>query len=295
MEYNEFKDEFTRRLNSALGETADLIERTIDKVNAPGLDAISLRYGNMCPTIYIQDMFDLYQKTGQLTETVESAHDMLIEALHKDFSMPELNSEYIKQHSMPRVIGTTGNEAFVKDKPHYHIGDLSVLYAMDIGDFPDGYVWINNDIIQQYHLTAEELHEAAMINMELEPPVIASMSSMLGLPDLDDNMLVVTNQSKLYGATEAFLNPLVHKELQSRLGDYVVLPSSVHEVIAISASGINPDYLKDMVKEVNDTQVDPRDRLSYNVYSYNRAKCCLSIIADNQEQKPPEKQISMKQ
>ena len=37
--------------------------------------------------------------------------------------------------------------------------------------------------------------------------------------------------------------------------------------------------LKEMVREVNDTQVDVEERLSYHVYMYNRDEETLQIVA----------------
>lgn len=37
--------------------------------------------------------------------------------------------------------------------------------------------------------------------------------------------------------------------------------------------------LKEMVREVNDTQVDIEERLSYHVYMYNRDEEALKIVA----------------
>ena len=47
-----------------------------------------------------------------------------------------------------------------------------------------------------------------------------------------------------------------------------ILPSSIHEVLAIAMG--DPDELRQLVCEVNDTQVVPQERLSYNVYKYER-------------------------
>ena len=51
----------------------------------------------------------------------------------------------------------------------------------------------------------------------------------------------------------------------------IILPSSVHEVILVPDDGITgKEFYTDMVKEVNDAQVEPEERLSYNVYYYDR-------------------------
>lgn len=38
------------------------------------------------------------------------------------------------------------------------------------------------------------------------------------------------------------------------------------------------EFYREMVKEVNDTQVDPEERLSYNIYYYDRVLEKVTIL-----------------
>lgn len=59
-----------------------------------------------------------------------------------------------------------------------------------------------------------------------------------------------------------------------------MLPSSVHETIVLPPKD-EEEYrrLADMVREVNDTDVDVEERLSYHVYVYSRDEEALQIVA----------------
>lgn len=287
MNYNEFKEEFTKQVQIFIGETGDLQESKINKLSAPNQDALSLRFEGLAPTIYVQDAYAKHLNGGDVKSLANEAAKLLIEGIHRDISLPLINETYVMNHIQPRVVSTVGNEEFIADKPHTRMDDLSILYAMDIEGVPGGSVWITDDMIVKFHLTQEELHEQAVKNMD--PPVIASMSSILGLPMEDNGMLVVTNLNKLYGAAEALLSPTVQKELYDKLGDYVVIPSSVHEVIVVPADLMPPEDLKGLVKEVNDTQVEPRDRLSYNIYQYDPQSCRIGIYQPHKEPSPAPK------
>ena len=64
--------------------------------------------------------------------------------------------------------------------------------------------------------------------------------------------------------------------------DYVVLPSSRHEVIIVPLKQIDDNnftYLKDMVYEINRKEVDAEDVLSDNIYIYIRAEKELRLVA----------------
>ncbi len=83
------------------------------------------------------------------------------------------------------------------------------------------------------------------------------------------DLYVLTNAANMFGA-EVLMHSEVLRELHARIGDYYILPSSKHEVLAISKQ-FSPDIedLKAMVQTINLTTVRPEDRLSDNVYSYD--------------------------
>ena len=58
------------------------------------------------------------------------------------------------------------------------------------------------------------------------------------------------------------------------------MPSSIHEVIAVSADFGSPDELAEMVYEINMDQVDINDRLSNQVYCYDKDLRTLRLATD---------------
>ena len=69
--------------------------------------------------------------------------------------------------------------------------------------------------------------------------------------------------------------------IADKVGDrFIVLPSSLHETIVLPLKDETEyEWLAKMVREVNDTQVDVEERLSYHVYMYNRDEEALQIVA----------------
>ena len=60
------------------------------------------------------------------------------------------------------------------------------------------------------------------------------------------------------------------RDLYSRIGSFYILPSSRHEVLAISTEwNIGIDDLKTMVKIINSTEVRPEDWLSDEVFVFD--------------------------
>ena len=82
-------------------------------------------------------------------------------------------------------------------------------------------------------------------------------------------MKVLTITGAVNGAGVLFCDAVLQK-IRQKIGDFYVLPSSVHEVIVVPvAYGIDRDELTEMVRAVNRDEVAPEDRLSDQVYLYD--------------------------
>lgn len=113
-----------------------------------------------------------------------------------------------------------------------------------------------------------------VVNGYIELPATA------GFPEMFPPMYVITNKQNLYGAV-CILYPDVLKDVAQKLdSDFYVLPSSVHETIAVPAENLDINHassLKAMVREVNQSELTPEEVLSDNVYYYCRKKHTLSL------------------
>ena len=123
--------------------------------------------------------------------------------------------------------------------------------------------------------TAEDL-KIAIANTE-QSAVIGSMFSVLngGGVSVDEwepdgePMTVLTTTGAVNGSGVIFCDAVLQK-IWEKVGDFYVLPSSVHEVLIVPvAYGIGRDELTEMVRAVNRDEVAPEDRLSDEVYLYD--------------------------
>ena len=87
-------------------------------------------------------------------------------------------------------------------------------------------------------------------------------------------------KSKLFGAASMLYEEPIHELAEQVGGDLYILPSSVHEVIAVPADFGSPEELAEMVYEINMEQVDINDRLSNQVYHYDRDLRTLRLATD---------------
>ena len=136
---------------------------------------------------------------------------------------------------------------------------------------------VMDTFLDKWGITEDRLHEDAMAScVRLFPEKHLSLSKMLGY-DLDNGLVVITNASNTFGAASA-LYPDVLKDVADEVqDDLLILPSSVHEVLALPATGKqdNVDDFKGMVMAINESVVKSEDRLSDSVYFFSRETCTL--------------------
>jgi hypothetical protein len=90
-------------------------------------------------------------------------------------------------------------------------------------------------------------------------------------------MYVMTNREKINGAAEILFPENLDKLSAKFDSDIYIIPSSVHEIIAVSAEGKDASELQEMVNEVNMNEVSLEERLSNEVYHYDRIKGNLPL------------------
>lgn len=180
------------------------------------------------------------------------------------------------------------NTAMLSGIPHRDILDLSLTYYAEL-PLPDrgfGTMHINNSHMDVWRVDENELYRTAIHNMEEnKDAVLENITDITGrLPDaggmgnlIDADsiawMYVLGNKNRAYGAVQ-MLNTGIMEEAADLLGDgFIILPSSIHEVILVpDACARELSYFKQMVKEINETELAPEEILSGHVYRYSRKK-----------------------
>lgn len=133
---------------------------------------------------------------------------------------------------------------------------------------------VTKQVLDRYSLSESEAFSIAMQNLEESAeivPIRQVVEELLGheVPenDYEPDMYIVSNRLRNNGAPLMF-SKKIQGELLEMFGkrSVAVLPSSIDEFIAISADHMPIEELKDMVAEINRTQVAPEARLTDEVY-----------------------------
>lgn len=87
----------------------------------------------------------------------------------------------------------------------------------------------------------------------------------------EESLYVLSNKLRSFGAASMLYEGILEKVGQKLGENYYILPSSIHEVIVVpeSKSPVKQD-LEEMVREINETQVEEEEVLSDRVYYFSR-------------------------
>lgn len=260
----------------------DVVKNNDTKLHAL---TVSSPEGNVAPTIYLEQFYGDYQDGHALEDVLEEIARVRVDhEVGQDMDVSRLTDyEKVENRITARLINAEKNAEYLADKPYKMVEDLAVVYSINLGEHEGGTmsVAVTDNLMEKYGVTVDDLHEAAMRNMdEISPSTFKSMGQVLAemmgedfphemLPPDDGMMFVLSNNSKLYGAA-ALLDDKVMSDIAERFGEFYILPSSVHETLIVpKRDGMELSDLETMVREVNSTQVAEHEQLSDHVYAYD--------------------------
>ena len=84
-------------------------------------------------------------------------------------------------------------------------------------------------------------------------------------------MYVLSNQRRVEGAA-CMLYPNLVRDFAEAVGSsFYIIPSSVHELLLLPTAHLEESSeIKNMIREINDTQVSTEEILSYSLYLYDK-------------------------
>ena len=306
MTYEEFKKAVMSNMKDYLSEEYqdyNMKFQTINKSSGYSYEALMVepkdRHMSVVPALNVTEAYKQLEDGMPFEDVMNKLADVRMNATIPEFNKEDMfKFDKISDRIFPRLINTEANKEYLADKPHKEIEDLSIIYAVRISENESGFAEavINNDLANAWGVDAQEIHSKAMDNIAERPPLFQNIEDLLfgekdaheqEIEDIDpDNyrapFFVLTNQQKTKGAVMA-INPKIMDRITAKLGDVYVIPSSVDETLIIPKSVVDdPEFLRNMVREVNANEVKPEDQLSNNVYEYDSQSHTLKIVGGQQ-------------
>lgn len=298
LSYEEFKEKVVNEFKNFLPEKFqeyDLEYKQVHKVNEE-LDAIALKISGagfgISPTIYIKDMFGRYEQEGEFELVMTSTADMFVNAFeHAPEPTELLDFDSAKDNIIFQLVNTEQNRDMLENVPNRGFNDLSIVYRWVVNDSAEQMMSsvVTNQLADKLGMSEEDLYKAAYENTKRMFPynvtnmneVIKKMfmndgmdpemaESMIGDANEEHALYVATNSRNMFGAT-AMLYAEQFKELADRHeSNLYILPSSIHEVLLVYENAMDAEELAAMVNDVNMSTVSLEERLSNQVYHYDR-------------------------
>lgn len=243
-------------------------------------------------------------------------------AVDKDFDVSFFTVwDKAKERIVYRLISAEKNEQLLEEVPYIPFLDMAIVFYYLMGDscMGNASILIYNRHMDSWGIDKELLYKTAEENCSrLLPAAIQGISELMRevvinnikmkaqenencndpgfIERMADELLeqmadahsqvpmyVLSNEQRYYGAACLLYKDVLKKFAQEQGSDIYILPSSVHETILLPDRGIeNPDELRRMVREVNDTQLSPEEVLSDSVYYYDRESGKVSLPVETE-------------
>lgn len=189
------------------------------------------------------------------------------------------NYEVVQDWIYPRLISLEFDRSMLSLFPHRMYEDLVMIYVVLEGD---KLIPINWWMCEAWQVDEETLNQHAKINAAMDFPVrFVEMNEMLAMLTHSDvsavcdgehlfEVYVMLPEGGPCGAACLFCDDVFSAATSVMNGSFYILPSSVHEVLLIQdMGGDQGQSLQKIVQEINDEELAPDDRLSYQVYHYD--------------------------
>lgn len=270
---------------------------------------ISVKGSNVSPAIYIDELHQDYEEGrpfGDIVYDILSVYKRHAKEIRIDMDF-FMRFEEVKNRILYKLIHAGRNQKLLEEIPYIEWNDLALVfyYSFDDERIGKASILIRNSHLEMWKVDLSVLYESAKTNMlRMRPAQLLPVRQIIqeimadgcghaeGAADLsrelsgmapaqESMMYLLSNHERVFGAA-AVLDADSLKKLTERLNkNLIILPSSIHEVLLVPDDGrahAGREFYRNMVKEVNDTQVEPEERLSYNVYYYDRISGKITIL-----------------
>ena len=231
---------------------------------------------NCSPVIY-EDAITSYTDE----QLIELMNDVFASCAGSIEAHQLISPSSLRDQVLPRLASLeTLEELRTRDIAYVRYLDFAVTMYVPVRNLPNGgrgSIRITNKILDHVEITAAELLHCAVQNIE-KTASIRSMNNVLidlsecgsdAISDMPDLGLYIASTRDLAFGAGVILNERILEEIKHIFGEeYIVLPSSIHEVIICTKGCGDTSMLRAMVREINETQVLPEERLSNSVYIY---------------------------
>ena len=292
MTKTKFYESVAESVSEVLGSEVIVELQEVTKVNL-SLDGLTIRKQgeNIAPTIYLNQYFNQFNDGRAMDDIVRDIirvyENNQPENIMDVFKTEDFyDFDKMKEKIVLKVINTERNLDLLEQVPHLDMEGLglSVVFYVSLmtGEQSAG-ILIKNEHLKLWEKTVSDLTSLAEINTNrMHAFTIKSMNEVLSgmfgfeedlIPEDVPALYVLADENKTFGASQLYLKNKIREFAKQQDCDVYILPSSIHELLLLRADfpNLEPSYLKEMVYEVNTTQVSEEEFLFDGAYKFELA------------------------
>ncbi len=305
MTIEEFRNQFKEDLMAGKGHSLPIGEITFaetKKLQNETYTGMHIRAEgtNMGPSIRLDDAYRAYQNGVPYGDIYESFVNVVKNAFDQ---MPKIDMsifesyEKIKGHLGVQLVNIEKNKEMLENIPYTKMEDLAIVYRIHLNE--DQSTVVTNAMLEKYHINMEQLHADAMIVAPIkQPAIINNLESMIEMmveevemqpiPPIPGGIVpyVAMTLNGVYGAAAITYPGFLDQLAKEVGGDVLILPSSIHEIIAVEDTGRRlAKELEADISYINKSAVDLADQLSDHAYHYDCKHKIFELASDYEYKK----------
>ena len=311
MQFEQFIEEVKNEVKLLIGNEYSVFVNCVLKINRK-LQGLSVKYPEttFASFIYLEDYFIEYQNGKDIRRIAEE----IVKVLNLRKSVVNINPDnildykWIKPRLRVKLANYYRNMELLQTIPYEQTLDLAIIPYIILSEGEEIMsIMVNYQLLDHWGIQEDEMIQVAKSNtLIMEPVKVEKMTNFIRhmlLEDLNDmendrnaddrealikaitgkdfgryEMYIMTNHNNRNGAFSALqidtLSDLADKIKNNKL---YIIPSSIHEIIAVPSYDIKPNDLKEIIISVNRSEVTEEDFLSDMLYLFERKSKSIQV------------------
>lgn len=269
--YSKLPDDYTLTVKEVFKEND--IKMTGININREG--------SNGGCVLYVENYYDRYQQGEDLSSMVSDTLREVTKSEIYDMDMNSFTRDDMLSHTTFRMANRYTNQLRLSDVPTRDVPGMTDIviypvYEVNVGT-RHGTVLVTNSMLEQNHISVQEIHAAAEANTERRMAIVPLEERLRGMVDEDvmpmgfESPFLVSHDREARSDEASVLG--APKVLGSLKEPYYVIPSSTHELLFLPKTfEASVENLQRLVSEVNGSVLDAKEVLSNNIYEIDHGR-----------------------
>lgn len=298
--YEEFKEILQGRLQEEYTD-GEVYIQSVRKNNNTRKEGIIVweKDEEIVSGINLKELYRCYQENKDMELCVQLVKMLVSKKKELHLESIPVTWEECQGRITLRLIHTEWNREYLQTVPHIEFLDLSVTFYLMLQELEDAVctIPITNAFMEFLGISEGDLYQEGLQNLREEGrfeihTLSAYMAELLEesqdepemVQTISEDSYVMLSDNRIFGSSGMLATEIL-MEFANRLeAEFYILLCSVHELILVPVStNVSPDYLREVVQEVNEESVLPEERLSDTLYYFSRETGMVQLAGGNAE------------